>query len=315
MSLQTLSGKQIRSSSLEDRHIKGKLSESVINIDWTSSDHAEALLKNKSVMDYVKSDNLIVATANASQIDIELPLNQASVTIPGVQLNSKLRLRDVNGEPIHCDGKEVIAKIITCNGEVTPGDPDTKYGYTVGFYKHDGSRYEFPMSTNLEFLYPIKANLWDINENIVTNEFDDNSALIKARLDLEQIAKDIFGFAYNLNGDGNNTLSESILSAVNNLKKAQSDTRTHVHGSHAFRVMAETTVVQLEDIQDFPLSIGDLKYNRDQLEVYYNGNLQAENMHYTVMVDLNNSITGIDFSPDVILKEDIVIIKWAKYNF
>lgn len=428
MSLQTLNGKQIRNNSLEDRHVKTKFSESVLDIKWADAGHAADILKNKTIIDYVQYTKLVPITNGVSEVTVNLALDTSDVAVPGVMLNTPIRFRDENGDPVRCaDGKEVIAKI-TGKVAVESGRDVAKEAapgidYKITFTTQTGDPFLFPASTKIDFLYPIKTTLWDAAETFASNErFIDGAVDIRTRLDIIQLAKDIYGAGYQFNADGNSTVSETlqamlerlthgslaettaisgtniidevftardgyesldarldaekingeqslqdfkdalaseatgkgtalighedpnalyqskrldaILEEIGSLIKDAEGSKTsitarlaeslresgvlkdnekiHVHGKHAMAITTEASTIMFAD--HAALSSVALTYDIDDLEVYYNGNLQAEKFHYTVIKGADDIINGIDLSPDTMIDGDIVILKWTIYN-
>lgn len=421
MSLQTLNGKQIRNNVIEDRHIKTKLSESVLDIKWADAGHAADILKNKPIIDYVQFIDLVSVTGGASSVEVLLGLDVSTTAIPGVILNMPLRMRDENGDPLRFDGKEITGKITATSGVKADG----KFGYTISFVDHLGSPFVFTQTTKIEFLYPIKTTLWDAAENFASNErFVDSAVDIRTRLDMIQIIKDVFGDGYNFNANGNATLGETVSAMLERLthgstgdtkaisgtniidevydareghaslsdrldkdrsdgsqaladykakllstivgdgtalighnndnglflssslveilneiggliKDAEGDKssiterlnvslrpngvlkdneKIHVHGTFAKAITMDTPSIVFANETGTKLENLQLKYGIDEIEVYYNGNLQAETFHYAVTKDVSDKITGIDFTPEKMSDGDVVIIKWTEYN-
>lgn len=423
MSLQTLNGKQIRNNVLEDRHIKTKLSEAVLDIKWKDAGHAADILKNKTIIDYVQYNTLIDITNGVSEIEVNLGLDTSEVSIPGIILDVPIRFRDENGDPVRCEnGKEVIAKIAS---KTRPNVDDGGFDYTISFTTQEGEPFLFPTSTKIDFLYPIKTTLWDASESFASNErFIDGAVDIRTRLDIIQLAKDIYGEGYVFNANGNITVDETLeamlqrlahgsthdttsISATNiidevytardgydslderlDAEKAHAEReleafkskltseadsngtslvghydpnelflsnrlneileeigglikdaegsklsiterlaeslrdsgvlkdneKIHTHGKHAMKITSETSTIVFDEHALTPLETLQLTYGIDDLEIYYNGNLQAETMHYTITKTPEGLITGIDLTPDTMIDGDVVILKWTIYN-
>lgn len=424
MALQTLSGKQIRQNSLEDRHVKSKFSEAVLDIKWGDAGHAAEVLSNKVIVDYVQYVGEVIIADKSNRGDVTLSLDVSTNTIPGVVLDTPIRMRDINGDPIQADGKEIVGKIISCNG-ATP-DADGTFDYTIAFYKADGGEYTFAANTTIEFLYPIKTTLWDASETFASNErFIDGAVDIRTRLDIEQLAKDVYGAAYKYNANGTATQSETLAAMLQRLthgsiaettpisgtniidevyaardghasllerlvsdktagNKALSDyialilsqatgegtsqvghyvdpsthlfkssklneildevgalvldaegskesiterlavsiresgvlvdnEKLHTHGKFAFPVLEDATTFEFTNLPGCSLDATTLTNGIDDIEVYYNGNLQAENIHYKVILE-DGFIKGIDLAPENINTGDVVILKWTIYN-
>lgn len=234
MALQTLTGKQIRNGSLEDRHVNGKFSESVLNIDWKSATHAADILRNKSLIDYVQHMKPLKVLAGSSTATTTIALDSSDTVVPGVVLNDEIRYRTVDGDPIHHDGKEVVGKITSTNGAVSDG-----FEYVITFYNSDGSPHNFKAETELEYLYPIKTNLWDALETFASNErFIDGAVDIRTRLDIEQFASDVFGPNYAFNADGTQTQAETLMELLTRL----------THGTVGTPSEALTTTMIIDEV-------------------------------------------------------------------
>lgn len=224
MALQTLNANQIRNGVLEDRHVNGKFSEAVLDIDWKSAGHAADLLRNKSLIDYVQHTTPIKVLKSTSTATVNIALDTSDTTIPGVLLNGEIRYRTVDGDPIHHNGKEVVGKVTSSNGSVLGG-----FEYVITFYDSVGTPYVFENETDLEYLYPIKTNLWDALETFASNErFIDGAVDIRSRLDIEQFATDVFGPNYVFNADGVQTQVETLMELLTRLTHGTISTPSNV---------------------------------------------------------------------------------------
>ena len=301
MAFQTINGKQIREHVLEDKHIKSKLSESVLDIKWDAKSHSADILRNKTIIDYVQSVDKMVLSVGTDSVQIRLSLDKAPDAMPGVMLDTPFRFRDKNGDPLRHDGKELIGKIVSADGEDTSQSPSL-FMYTVQFFDHSGQPFTFQSETEIEFLYPIKTNLWDAAEDFASNErFVDGAVDIRTRLDLLQLAKDLYGENYVYNANGRATLP--VLNE-----------KVHVHGKQAIPISQEASTIEFATLTGTELESIELIDGIDDIEVYYNGNLQAETYHYQLIKDHSNKVTGIDFTPDRVMDGDLVIVKWTLYN-
>ena len=198
---QTINGKQLRAGSIEDSHIKTKLSESVLDIKWSDASHAQSILRNKTIIDFIQLGNTLSVTTGATSLNITLALDTEDLAIPGVILNKAVNFRTSLGDPFEDpNGLEVIAKITSKIGAHAGGGFD----YVMSFFNNDGvTPFAFPADATLDLLYPVKSNLWDATENFAANErFVDGAVDIRTKLNIEQLAKDIYGDTYVFTADG-----------------------------------------------------------------------------------------------------------------
>lgn len=423
MSLQTINGKQIRAGVIQDKHISGKLTEKVLDIKWNDPQHAADILRNKVIVDYVQHVDPMEVMAGDSSTIVILSLSDSERVTPGVILNEPLRIRDINGEPIVSDGKEVICKLV--NNEGQTGSGADAFRYLVRFTNHKGEEYIFESDTWIQFLYPIKTNLWDVMENFASNErFIDGGVDIRTKLDILQLAADVYGEEYEFNADGIGTQSETLSAILqryahgstdetseitstaiidevyearkeysslserlenesnkgskdlddykaklasnkskdgtfiighnndkgifgsdnlqsiideigvliedangdkNNLAERlavslkangvlKDNEKIHTHGKFVVAIDSETSIISFENYNDVNSDNLSLIHGIDDVDVYCNGNLQAENIHYSVTKNEANVITGIDLTPSVIVDGDIITLKWTIYN-
>lgn len=430
MAFQQINGKQIREGSLQDSHVNGKFSESVLDIKWDSADHAQSLLKNKIIVDYVQLTTPVSFEDATSEATVNLTLDENSLgALPGVILGQPIRFRTTDGDPlIDPNHKEVVGKITK---KVGPGSPGG-YDYTVELFENDGiTPYTVTAKTTVEILYAIKTTLWDASENFASNErFIDGAVDIRSKLDLTQMAKDVFGTSYTFNENGDATLpmnlveqlakkttgstlstnsitateiidevynarggkldlatrltdlantastavtalkndlasvangkgatlvgvedaagnftsdnvegvlkelsttDQGIMAEINDARGTKAtlaerldvslsdegvlvDNRLHVHGSYAFVLSDDSSTIDFDSLVSEKINSTMLVEGTDEVEVYINGNLQAETFHYVLKSELGK-ITGVDFTPEVIkATTDVVILKWVKYS-
>lgn len=341
MSLQTLSGKQIREHSILDSHISSKLSEAVLDIKWEDPAHAESILKNKSITDYVQFGTKLSAEIGQSEKTLEFSLDVSTVTVPGVIVGEPLRFRTESGDILSHDGKEVKAII----KEKVSGS-DGAFQYKIAFYQADGfTPYVFEEALNIEFLYPVKTTLWDAVENFASNErFVDGAIDIATKMKVKQIVADIFGGDYAFTGNGSAHLEETITDMINRLtqgtvnegveapeiidevvaarggkasiserfeevEKHSKDINNHYHGKEAIKLIAGQSEFAL-GVDFVKLKVSELTPT-DFLDVYVNGQLQEETLNYTVTKDVDGKyVTGFTFQEEL-LTTDVVSIRWT----
>lgn len=214
MAFQQINGKQIRSGSIDDSHIKGKLSENVLDINWESASHTQSLLKNKVILDYIQLVTPVTFADGTSSSTVNLTLDDnASGALPGVVVGETIRFRTTDGDPlIGPDKKEVVGKI---TAQVGPGSL-TGFDYTVALFNSDGATpYKVPQTLTVEILYAVRTTLWDAAENFASNErFIDGAVDIRSKLDITQLAKDVFGDSYVFNENGDATQPVNLVDVV-----------------------------------------------------------------------------------------------------
>lgn len=203
MNFNQIRGSQIQPGVLKDAHFANDaaISESKLNIDWNS--RGDEILAKKLVVDYVQVNGKAVAS-NSGSIDVSgqitgTPATTDSAKGPVTQSSkNKVILRDaVTGDPlIGSDGHEVYGRLTEAAGV-----------YTVTFYSKDTLGVEQPHTvadaTTIDFQYPSRFDFLTVAENFAANEkFVDGASDVSARLDLQQIAKDLFGGGYVYDHDG-----------------------------------------------------------------------------------------------------------------
>lgn len=347
MAIQTINGRQIRLGSITDDHISNKLSESVLDINWSSSAHAESILSNKTIMDFVQLDSDVTVSSGSNSTVVTLSMD-VEADGKGVILNSGLRFRDDKGSAlIGSDNKELVAKLV----EKVGGDAVGGYNYKLDFFLSDGiTPFTFASEKVIQIAYPIRTNLWEAAENFAANErFIDGASDIRSRLNIKQLAKDIFG-TYEFNSDGNQskpktvqelidestkstdgittsteaidelvtargaagTLNERLNVSLNadGTLKADLEEFQHEHGRHDFQIAEDASVIALSTLGGL---LDNLIKDSDDLEIYVNGVLQSETFNYSLNI-VEGYVNSIDFTPDTIkASSDVVTLKWTVY--
>ena len=214
MAFQQINGKQIRSGSIDDSHIKGKFSENVLDINWESASHAQSLLKNKVILDYIQLVAPVIFSEGTTSSTVNLTLDDNSAgALPGVVVGESIRFRTTDGDPlIGPDKKEIVGKITS---KIGPGSV-SGFDYTVALFNSDGvTPYEVSVATTVEILYAIRTTLWDASENFASNErFIDGAVDIRSKLNMTQLAKDVFGDGYVFNENGDATQPVNLVDIV-----------------------------------------------------------------------------------------------------
>lgn len=231
MQFNKINANQIKPGILTDSHFAptAGLSESKLNIDWNA--RGDEILAKKLVVDYVQVNGKAVA-GNSGSVDVSgqvtgTPAATDSDKGPVVQASkNKVILRDaVTGDPlVGTDGNEVYGRLTEAAGV-----------YTVTFYSKDDLGAEKPHTvvdaTTIDFQYPARFDFLTVAENFAANEkFVDGASDVSARLDLHQIAKDVFGSGYVYDHDGNSNRAKSLSQELADEVKTRGDADTALQG-------------------------------------------------------------------------------------
>lgn len=282
--LNQASGRQIKPGSLTDQHFAAgaAISESKLNIDWAA--RAASILGSRTVVDFVQVNGKAVS-ANSPSVTVTAEITPPPATADNergaVVQDGKNRiiLRDAaTGEPlIGVGGKEVYGKL-------------TRSGidYIVTFYTKDNLGAEVPhtveKATTIDFQYPQRFDLNTVTETFASNEkFVDGAANVSERLDIQQLAKDVFGGAYTLDKDGqaNNakTVIEQLADEVAARGTADSDLQDAIDAEVTARVSAvnglDTRLATVEgEIQTARGASANLKAELDRISTVASGSNQ-----------------------------------------
>lgn len=397
MAFNTANSRQIRANSITNQHIapNALIDESKLNIDWDA--RVADIFARKLIVDYVQVEKTSVTSGTSSIVvtsQISVPAAHADEEKGAVVQSNKNKVilrHSVSGEPvISSDGTEVY-------GKLTHDGTD----YKIDFYYKDASgtetTYLFENDATIDFQYPQRFDFNTISENFAANEkFVDGAADVSARLDLKQIANDVFGASYTLNRNGEparsssiieslveetsgvlnpevkakniidevvsaragySTLHDRIVNAESNITSNTSNISAlqteimNAKGSYntvAERIDAledalnndvnnvlqdhESRIQNIEEVshrhyaEDHYIHAGDsliatAQYNlqtgtfvpgNKSLQVYYNGFLQMEGVHYTEIVDQTGQGIGVSFSPELLSEGDAIQLRWTK---
>lgn len=244
MAYNKIRGSQLQPKIIEAKHLADNflLPEGSVSIDWAA--HSDEILAKKLVVDFVQVNGKAVEAAATNLIvtgDISAPVANDSTTKGAVVQDGKNKviLRDaVTGDPlISPDGTEVY-------GKLTNDGTD----YKVSFFAKDSTGTEqaftFADAATIDFQFPQRFDFLSVAENFASNEkFVDGASDVSARLDLRQIALDVFGsgYAYDQDGSGNRAktliqeLSEATHGVTNTAVKAGDviDELVDARGTHA----------------------------------------------------------------------------------
>ena len=217
----SVSGDQIILNTLSNDHIASdaSISETKLNIDWHA--HKE-ILKDRKVVDFVQANGIKVSGTEVADLETQIPAivgvphAGASDNVEGIIVEKEKNIvtfRDaVTGDPIIAEiggvDYEVIARMEydTANSK-----------YVIRFYTASGAagaEVAYDLGTtqiNVDLQYAQRFNLASVSEMFAANEkFVHGAADVTAHLNLEQLAKDIYGNTWALDRDGNANLASSI---------------------------------------------------------------------------------------------------------
>lgn len=231
----TIDGAQIIQNALLNEHIASDaaISETKLAIDWHS--HTEAL-EDRKVVDFVQV-NGVVASGNGIDLEAVIPAISgiaratSNDSIEGILVDSPKNtapMRDsVSGEPLVAEIEgidyEVIARVEFVNGK-----------YMLNFYTASGAAgaeeaYTLPSNVTVDLQYARRFNLKNVDEMFAANEkFVHGAADITASLDLQQLARDIYGASWKLDRDGSANLSVSLQDQINQEKVRASTAETAI---------------------------------------------------------------------------------------
>lgn len=213
------SGRQIKANAISNEHIaqNAAIEDKKLAIDWVA--RGEEILGRKLLVDYVQVEDLLVSSGSSAVTllsGISAPLADAD-TKKGVVVEegkNKVILRNrQTGDPV----------ISTYSTEVYARITHDTTNFILTFYALTNvgveEAYMFTEETTIDFQFPQRFSLATIGETFAANEkFVDGASDVSSRLDLEQLAKDIFGAGYDLTqtGEGANlqSLVEQLLEAT-----------------------------------------------------------------------------------------------------
>lgn len=331
----TIEGIKIAVNTLKDEHIAADaaISESKLNINWAA--HGSDILRSKKVVDYIQVNGTNVS--GVSSIDVSAlgiipntdPAVGSSSTQEGVIVDApknKVPLRDSDtGEIILANIGNSIDTIYEVYGRITFVDsPDggvTPAKYVLSFYYFDpnanrgtGEEVPFTMPDNqkIDWQYLKRFNLESVSETFAANEkFIEGAADATAHLNIEQLAKDLYGSSWSLDRDGNANLSVSlkdqIANEVTRAQNAEITLQNNIDAEKAARIAGDQAIrndlastapnkgaslIGIEDVAGVFTATtveGALKELDDELKA----EIQArQNQHNQHVADLQSTKTG-----------------------
>jgi len=218
MALMQITGRQIKAGQLEDSHIKGKLTEAVLDINF--GNHAAEILSKKLIIDMVQKNAITVTATDVHNFAVDAfpgiapattDTTKGIVVLPDLNKN-RVVVRKAGGDLIvDPNDKEVSAKITW-----VVADPVENSHYALSFFDGAGDPFTLPAGiTSIDILYPRRFDLSDIPENFLENErFVDGAVDVSSTLNLHTIAKNVFGDSFVYAGNGEQVNQPAAVSKI-----------------------------------------------------------------------------------------------------
>jgi hypothetical protein len=266
---------RIRGGQIQDRTIEGAkitlgtitneviadnaaIAESKLSIDW--SGHYQSALETKKVVDYVQVSGTAVGGAATKDltgiIDGTIAAVDSSSTSEGIiasgATNKVIVRNSADGEAILANIDASLDKIYEVYGKLSFASSK----YTLSFFYFDptansgaGAEVAFtmPANTTIDWQYLRRFNLRTVSETFAANEkFVDGAVDTSALLNLQQLAKDLYGSSWSLNRDGLATLGSSlkdqIASETTRASTAETALQTNIDNEATARSNADTAI-------------------------------------------------------------------------
>lgn len=239
----TIEGIKIQTGALLNEHVAAgaAIHESKLDINWAS--HGQDILQTKKVVDYIQVnsttagdlDTIDVSALNIFGGSTPAYTNSDPLSAEGIIVDApknRVALRDsVSGDPVlDAHGHEVYGRMVYT--VVTPEVPESTEGagdgtpevgkYELKFFtmeSEEGSdvetSYTMPTGQVIDWQYAQRFNLQTVNEMFAANEkFVEGTADATAHLNIEQLAKDLYGAGFHLDRDGNANLVKSLAEQI-----------------------------------------------------------------------------------------------------
>lgn len=224
----TIIGENIEIGSLTDEHIapSAMISEEKLNIDWESK--SSNILKAKKIINYIQVNNTDVSELSFINLtDLNIISNEEESTLSisereGIIVDEPKNIIAVR----NADDNEPILfnEEFEVYGKLTHNDVDNKY--ILSFYYVDESmnetEYTMKVDQKINWKYLKRFNLENIDETFFIRESNNSGSIVDSgtdiitNLNLTQLAKDIYGNSFSLDGDGNPNLTSSIIEQILN---------------------------------------------------------------------------------------------------
>ena len=211
VSLVQIRGEQIQPNVIRNEHLAEPIREENLQIDWAR--HTE-ILQDRKVVDYVQYMGLDAGGLSSvditAQIGAATPRASSAGREEGVIVDApknRVVIRDAQtGLPILDDQDREVYGRLTYD--------DVTGAFMLSFFVKSDTDEEpvtLPDDTVIDFQVPRRFNLLDVDELFAANEkWVDGAADITAHLNIEQVAKDLYGTAFALNRNGEPILPTSV---------------------------------------------------------------------------------------------------------
>jgi hypothetical protein len=226
MAISRIRGEQIKQEVLKNVHIAADaaIAESKLDINWAN--HYQQALITKKVVDFVQVNGTDVG--GATSVDVTalgiIPagvpnVNSDPLSGEGVIIDApknKVPIRDsVSGDPVLDEhGHEVYGRMVFENG-----------AFVVKFFTDEAgveTAFTMPAGQKIDWQYAKRFNLDTVSEMFAANEkFVEGAADATAHLNINQLAKDLYGASFSLDRDGNANLATSLVDQIANEVQAR----------------------------------------------------------------------------------------------
>lgn len=291
----TIDGIKIQLGALLNEHFASNaaIHESKLDINWES--HTE-ILQNKKIVDYVqvnKTDVSGVSSIDVTALSIIPNTDEAVLSDPlsgeGIIVDepkNRIILRDsITGDPVlDQHGHEVF-------GRIKKDEAENKF--IVHFYTNENdveTPFTMPEGQKIDWQYARRFNLLTINEMFAANEkFVEGAADATAHLNIEQLAKDLYGSVFSLDRDGNGNLEKSVALQISEeiirAKQAEFDLQTNIDGEAAARIAADNSIIN--DLSSTSTGKGS------SLVGFSNSEFTAKTVEEAI-IELGTRVTGVE---------------------
>lgn len=219
-----INSEQIQDTSIFSRHLAEKVvtsihladksvGEAALDIDWTAK--ASEILATKKVIDFVQGPGGTIAAGSSSITGISLSLpaaraaDELGVVVEGDSNKAILLSKDGSKLLTDEEGNVIFGSISESGGVFT---------INLKVVGSTGAAVSFVATKAIEYQlqYAARFTLDTVSEMFAANEkFVDGAIDVATRLNVEQIAKDLFGASYTLNKDGLAVMTKTISEQVN----------------------------------------------------------------------------------------------------
>lgn len=203
MALLKIRGEQIQNGAIVNAHLGEAIQESNLAINWNA--HTE-ILQDRKVVDWVQLNALAAGGQSSldvtAQIGASTPRATSSGSEEGVIVDTpknRVMIRDnETGDPLlDAQDREIYGRLTY---DAVGG------AFTLSFYVNNGGVDEsvtLPAGAVIDVQYRRRFNLLSVSEEFAANEkWVDGAADVTAHLNIQQLARDLYGATYSLDRDG-----------------------------------------------------------------------------------------------------------------